>query len=315
MPKTSGPVFNVSDASSGRITWKLKPTVLTTVTISSTRRASGERHAQANPSPIALITVGGLALGSKGTSSSRRIISSPASTARNVTVLIAKQTPDPEGRDQDAGEGGPDDARRVEEAGIQRNGIRQLVAADHLERERVAPRSVEDESGAGENRQHVDDPDRLQAADHEDGERRREEHRDGLSADHEPAVVDSVGDDACEQAEDGEGDEAAEGEQSDGDRRARQLDDEPGERDVLHPGAADRDHLAGEEEAVVAVPLETREGALVERQERCCHRSFPSGSIARSSASSSSSSRPRIRSASQVVRRARTRFRSRSPSS
>src|SRR5207342_1804716 len=29
MPKTSGPVFNVSDASSGRITWKLNPTVLT----------------------------------------------------------------------------------------------------------------------------------------------------------------------------------------------------------------------------------------------------------------------------------------------
>ena len=62
------------------------------------------------------------------------------------------------------------------------------------------------------------------------------------------------------------------------------------------------------------MPLETGEGALVERQERCRHRSFPSGSIARSSASSSSSSRPRIRSASQVVRRARTRFSSRSPS-
>ena len=102
-----GTGVNVSDASSGRITWKLKPTVLTTVTISRTRRASGECHAQANPSPIALITVGGLSLGSRGTSSSRRIISSPTSTARNVTVLIAKQTPTPKAAISTPAKAGP----------------------------------------------------------------------------------------------------------------------------------------------------------------------------------------------------------------
>ena len=94
-----------------------------------------------------------------------------------------------------------------------------------------------------------------------------------------------------------------------------QLDDEPGEPDVLHPGTADRDHLAGEEEAVVAVAAEAREGARVERQQRRRHRSLPSGSIAASIAASSSSSSPRRCSSSQVVRRARTRRSSRSPSS
>ena len=44
MPKTSGPASSVSDASSGRMTWKLKPTVLTTVTTASTSRICGERR-------------------------------------------------------------------------------------------------------------------------------------------------------------------------------------------------------------------------------------------------------------------------------
>ena len=75
------------------------------------------------------------------------------------------------------------------------------------------------------------------------GERCRDHHRDRLGPDHELAVVDPVGDDAGDEAED-RADEAAEGEQADRERRVRQLDHEPREGDVLHPGAADRDHLA-----------------------------------------------------------------------
>ena len=141
MPKTSGPVFSVSDASSGRITWKLKPTVLTTVTISSTRRASGERHAQANPSPIALITVGGLCAGIQRDELLSPHHQQPYEHGEERDRVDREADTDPEGRDQHAGEGRPDDAGGVEEAGVQRNGVRQLVAADHLERERVASRA------------------------------------------------------------------------------------------------------------------------------------------------------------------------------
>ena len=95
IPKTSGPAWSVSEASSGRITWKLKPTVLTTVTIASTRRICGEASTQENPSRIPRSIVGGSPLRATGTSSDVRISRRDASTAMNVTALIAKQTPTP----------------------------------------------------------------------------------------------------------------------------------------------------------------------------------------------------------------------------
>ena len=77
MPNTSGPASSVSEASSGRMTWKLKPTVLTTVTIASTSRICGCASTQEKPSRMPRIIVGGSPLRSSGTSSSFRIISSP----------------------------------------------------------------------------------------------------------------------------------------------------------------------------------------------------------------------------------------------
>ena len=72
--------------------------------------------------------------------------------------------PDSERRDQDAGDRGADDTRGVEEARVQRDRVRQLVAADHLEGERMAARRVEHEGRTGENREHVDEPERFRAA-------------------------------------------------------------------------------------------------------------------------------------------------------
>jgi hypothetical protein len=177
--------------------------------------------------------------------------------------LIAKQTAHAERGDQDAGERRADDARRVEEARVQGDRVRELLAAHHLEGERVAARRVEDERRAGQDRQQVDHPERLEAAEHEHGEEQREAHHQRLRRDHELAVLDPVGDDAGDEAEDGEGDEAAERERPDGERRVRELDHEPGERHVLHPGPADGDDLAGEEEPVVAVALQARKRARV----------------------------------------------------
>jgi hypothetical protein len=45
IPKVRGPASSVSDDRTGTSTWKLKPTVLTTVVIRSTRRTRGERRA------------------------------------------------------------------------------------------------------------------------------------------------------------------------------------------------------------------------------------------------------------------------------
>ena len=58
------------------------------------------------------------------------------------------------------------------------------------------------------------------------------------------ARVDAVGDDAGDEAEERERDEPPERERADRERRAGELDHEPGERDVLHPRARERHELA-----------------------------------------------------------------------
>ena len=59
--------------------------------------------------------------------------------------------------DHDPGQSRADDARHVEEARVERDRIRQLVAPDHLVRERLPARCVEDLGGAEQHGQDVDD--------------------------------------------------------------------------------------------------------------------------------------------------------------
>ena len=212
---------SVSEARTGTSTWKLKPTVLTTVVISSTVRTRGERRAYARPSRTPRKRVGCSArLASTAKSSRSRMSSRLASTARKLTALSAKHDADAGGRDQRGpADGGADDARRVEQARVERDRVRQLVAPDHLIGERVPAGRVEDERGAAERGEHVRMPDLGHAREGERGECDRDEHRRGLRHDHEAADVEAVGDHAGEEAEDGERGEAAEREHADGHRR------------------------------------------------------------------------------------------------
>ena len=143
----------------------------------------------------------------------------------------------------------------------------------------------------------------------EHGEHGRKHHRRRLRRHHEPARVESVGEHAGEEPEHAEREELAEREDADGDRRSGQLEHEPRHRDVLHPGARDRDDLPREEEPVVAV-LEARERPPVQANEGGRHgsasRSARNGSSASSIAASSSSSSVRSRAVSHAVRRERT---------
>ena len=67
------------------------------------------------------------------------------------------------------------------------------------------------------------------------------------------------------------GSEPAEEQHRDGDRRAREREHEPGERDVLHPRAGERDDLPGEEEAVVVVAAEAAERPGPQRERDGAH--------------------------------------------
>ena len=92
--------------------------------------------------------------------------------------------------------------------------------------------------------------------------------------------------------------------------RVRQLEDEPRQRDVLHPRAAHGDDLAGEEEPVVAVVPEAREGAAVGAPERGRHAGLSSRpSIASGSSAASEgreSARPRGGASGRRARRCAT---------
>ena len=269
-PKVSAPTSSVCEARSGTSTWKLKPTRLITVITVSTIRATGAWYAQASPSRI------------------------PGEDARlralldGIELLLAHQLEREEHReeadgvddeaearaderDHDAGDGGADHARAVEEPGVERDGVLQLLRADHLERERLATRRVEDEHQPADGRQGVDDRERRQAGQRDDGERDRDEHRRPLGGDQQPPRVEAVDHDAGGEPEQEERDEPAERERADGEGRAGELDHEPRERDVLHPRAGERDDLAREEEPVVPVAVEGAEGSPAEPERKDAH--------------------------------------------
>ena len=75
---------------------------------------------------------------------------------------------------------GPTIRERVEERGVEPDGVRDVVAADHLDRERLAGRHVDrvrDPEQGGEDH-HVPDLDDAGRGQHEQDE--REDHRHGL---------------------------------------------------------------------------------------------------------------------------------------
>ena len=75
--------------------------------------------------------------------------------------------------------------------------------------------------------------------------------RGGLGDEEEAALVDAIDDDAGEGAEQQQREVLERGGRAEDDARAAELQHEPGERDGLHPGAADREGLADEVAAVV----------------------------------------------------------------
>jgi hypothetical protein len=83
---------------------------------------------------------------------------------------------DAEGGDDHARHRRPHYARSVEEAGIERDGVRELLPPDHLEGEGVAPRGVEDERRSRCGGEHVREPNDLGAGEGEHRERGGDRH-------------------------------------------------------------------------------------------------------------------------------------------
>ena len=223
---------------------------------------------------------------------------------------------DAEARDQQAADAGPDDPRGIEERGVERDRVRQLVSADHLEGQLLAGRRVEHEHDPRQQGERVDHPNLDDAGEDHSRERRRDHHPDRLRDDDRPPGVEPVDDHAGHQPENAERHELTGREQSDRERRMGEREHQPGLRDLVDPGAALRDGLAEEVEPVVPMHAEAGERAPVDRQQRGGHSSISScsGSSAASTAASSASERPCSRAASHAVRRDLTDRSTRSPS-
>ena len=163
----------------------------------------------AKPSRVPRQSVGPAAVVRAGRARRRASRAGPRARRGSSTVLIAKHQPAPNAAISTPASAGPKMRARVEEARVERDRVRQLVAPDHLEREVLARRRVEDERGAGERGDRVDLP-QLDVPEQRDrGEHGGEDHLHRLRDDHGAAVVEAVGDDAGEQPEHRERPEAA----------------------------------------------------------------------------------------------------------
>jgi hypothetical protein len=102
------------------------------------------------------------------------------------------------GRNTDAGDeqpgyGWPDDARGVDDDRVEPDGVGEIVRPDHLVHEALPSGHVQGGGHAGESGEHPDKPHRHHVGGGEDTEGERQGRGRGLCEQHEPALVDAVG--------------------------------------------------------------------------------------------------------------------------
>ena len=154
---------------------------------------------------------------------------------------------------QQAGNGRTDNARRVEHGRVQRDGVHEVGLADHLHDEGLARGDVEGVDHAEQRGKHEDVPDLDGVGEGQSREDEGQQHGGGLGGDdHAPAAV-TIGDDAGDGGEQKERNLPGESDAAQQHQRPGDAVDQPGLREVLHPGAAQRNELAREKELEVAV--------------------------------------------------------------
>ena len=117
---------------------------------------------------------------------------------------------DPGRRDHDAADRRPDDARGVEEARVERDGVRQFVPADELEVSAWRLGASKTAAAPPEQREDVERPELRLSNQDQDCKHRGDHHRNRLDEHHRPAVVETVRKDSGRKREDRERGEAEE---------------------------------------------------------------------------------------------------------
>ncbi len=156
-------------------------------------------------------------------------------------------------RHQNSGDGWADDARAIEHRGIQRDGVHQILFADHVDEEGLTAGNVERVDHSKRSRQHEDVPHVDAPGQGEERQNAREDHGSGLSGDHQALAIDAVGGDTSERSGEENRNLAGKADAAQQQRGSRHAVDQPRLGHGLHPGADKRDELSAEEELKVAV--------------------------------------------------------------
>jgi hypothetical protein len=160
----------------------------------------------------------------------------------------------------EAGDSGAHHAGAADHAGIEGDGIREVLLARHLHDERLPRGHIEGEGQAitGGQDRHV--PVLHDARPHEDGQDKGLAHEGRLRSDEDAALGEAVRDGAGHEGEAEHGRRLERADEPQPERRVGELEDQPGLRHTLHPGADERDELAREEEAKVPMIEGTQSG-------------------------------------------------------
>ncbi len=120
-----------------------------------------------------------------------------------------------EDADQDAGNRRTDDPGAVEDRGVERNGVGDVLAADHLDDERLAGGHVDRVDEAEQECQHEYMPDLDDLEGDQCGENQGQQPGRGLGPDDRLPLGPYVGDDPAEEAQDQDGHELNGSEEAD----------------------------------------------------------------------------------------------------
>ena len=172
----------------------------------------------------------------------------------------------PQRGNQQPGYGRSDHPGQIERAGAERDRVHEIFALDDLRHESLACRYLERGEQAEEDRQSHDplDRDQIQGGQHAQGQR-LQQHQ-ALEYQDELPLVDPVGNDAAIKGKQQNRQRAQRRHQSHRKRRVGQVQHQPSLGDGLHPGAAQRDELSGQEQAEVAVSECGEDGLEGERR-------------------------------------------------
>ncbi len=173
----------------------------------------------------------------------------------NIADSVDKEAPAlTGGGDEQARQRGTDEAGGIDHRGVDGDGVGEIGAvADHLDHEGLAARHVKGIDDALHHAEGEDFANGDAVVEREPGERERLHHGKGLCPKKDFATVNAVDEDASEGREEEGGNLAGEANGAQKERGFRESIDEPRGGDAGHPGADERDALATEEEAEVAM--------------------------------------------------------------